>query len=69
MINGDLMESHQDKLKRFNINQKIAMLAINLCIFVDVLVYSKILPLLPNTIQRISFIQSKFKSTFKLSLK
>ena len=52
-MNGDLMENHQDKLKRFNINQKTAMFAISLCIFVDVLGYSMILPLLPNIVNDI----------------
>ncbi len=44
------MENHKEKLERFNINQKSAMIAISLCIFVDVLGYSMILPLLPNIV-------------------
>ena len=44
------MENHQEKLKRFNTNEKSAMSTIMLCILVDVLGYSMILPLLPHVI-------------------
>ena len=47
------MENHEDKLARFNINEKSAMITIILCIFVDVLGYSMILPLLPHIVNDI----------------
>ena len=43
-------ENHQEKLERFNINEKSALRIIMLCILVDVLGYSMILPLLPHVI-------------------
>ena len=45
------MENHKEKLERFNINEKSAMSTIMLCILVDVLGYSMILPLLPHIIK------------------
>ncbi len=39
--------SFDDKLKKFGINKRAAMIIIFLCVFVDVLGYSMILPLLP----------------------
>ncbi|MFX1273538.1 MAG: MFS transporter [Promethearchaeota archaeon] len=47
------MENHQERLERFNINQRSAMITISLCIFVDVLGYSMIVPLLPNIVRGI----------------
>ncbi len=47
------MENHEEKLERFNINEKSAMKTIMLCILVDVLGYSMILPLLPHIINDI----------------
>ncbi len=47
------MENHREKLERFNINQKSAMGTIVLCIMVDVLGYSMILPLLPHIINEV----------------
>ena len=44
------IENHQEKLERFNINEKSAMRTIMLCILVDVLGYSMILPLLSHII-------------------
>ncbi len=42
--------NHQEKLERYNINQKYALLTILLTIFIDVLGYSMLLPLLPTII-------------------
>lgn len=41
-------ETHSQKLKRYNINKKQALITLMLSIFVDVLGYSMILPLLPK---------------------
>lgn len=43
--------NHQEKLKKYNINQRAAFFTIMLAIFVDVLGYSMILPLLPAIAQ------------------
>ncbi|MGV9173041.1 MAG: hypothetical protein ACOC35_10790 [Promethearchaeia archaeon] len=40
--------NHQEKLERYNIQKKSAIAAIMLAIFIDVLGYSMILPLLPK---------------------
>jgi len=47
------IENHQEKLERFNINEKSAMTTIMLCVMVDVLGYSMILPLLPRIINEV----------------
>ena len=47
------MENHEEKLERFNINEKSATTTIMLCIMVDVLGYSMILPLLPHIINEV----------------
>lgn len=41
-------ETHEKKLQRYNINKKQAMATLMLCVFVDVIGYSMILPLLPQ---------------------
>ena len=44
--------NHQEKLKKYNIDKKTAKLAIMLAIFIDVLGYSMIFPLLPTIAQK-----------------
>ena len=44
--------NHQEKLKKYNIDKRTAKLAIMLAIFIDVLGYSMILPLLPTIAQK-----------------
>lgn len=39
--------NHQETLEKYNINKKSALITIMLCIFIDVLGYSMIMPLLP----------------------
>jgi DHA1 family tetracycline resistance protein-like MFS transporter len=43
--------NHKEKMKRYNIDHKSAKITIMLCIFIDVLGYSMILPLLPSIAQ------------------
>lgn len=43
--------NHEDKMARYNINKKAALATIMLAIFIDVLGYSMILPLLPTIAQ------------------
>ncbi|MBD3255922.1 MAG: MFS transporter [Candidatus Lokiarchaeota archaeon] len=42
--------NHQEHLKKYEINKKKAMITIMLCIFIDVLGYSMILPLMPSIV-------------------
>ncbi|MHA1490716.1 MAG: MFS transporter [Promethearchaeota archaeon] len=42
--------SHKEKLKKYNINQKYALFTILLTIFIDVLGYSMLMPLLPTIV-------------------
>ncbi|MFX0069610.1 MAG: MFS transporter [Candidatus Hermodarchaeota archaeon] len=55
--------NHEEKLIKYNLNQKKAMITIMLCIFIDVLGYSMIIPILP-TIAQFTYGASNFMIGF-----